>query len=231
MSLPALVKASREPTGTITAEPARIKLAPLGTPLRALARAHSDGRLVLEAELPWLQLGAACTAELADGRSVDGKVHWIGLDMTRSGTARLRILVDTQKAAKSIQLSVHDADVQELLPPPRTKRARWLLPLVSTVLAALAGGLASHVLAPPQPQLLPTAEAQPAAVARAPLPIIKIPAESLQLPLGDVAVVVPILAPGVPSLGVPSLSPPSLPVPAASHSKPASSRKPARKHR
>src|SRR5262245_6231475 len=108
----------REPTGAIAAEPARVKLEPLGTPLRALARAHSDGRLVLEAELPWLQLGAQCTAELSDGRSIEGTVHWIGLDMTRSGTARLRILVNTA-SGKSIQLSVSDADVQELLPVPK----------------------------------------------------------------------------------------------------------------
>jgi hypothetical protein len=198
----------REPTGTIAAEPARIKLQPLGTPLRALARAHSDGRLVLEAELPWLQLGAGCSAELSDGRCIEGSVQWIGLDMTRSGTARLRILVNTQ--GKSIMLSVHDADVEELQPKRAARRLRRAaLPLLTTVLAATAGWLASRVLEV-KPQLLAASEA-PVAAQRslAPPPVVKIPAEQIQLPSGDVAVVVPMAAPAVPQLAVPQLALPA----------------------
>jgi hypothetical protein len=209
----AVKESSREPTGTVTAEPARIKLQPLGTPLRALARAHTDGRLVLEAELPWLQLGADCTAELHDGRSIDGKVHWIGLDMTRSGTARLRILVDTHQA-KSIQLSVHDADVEELRPPP-SHRPRWLWPVVTVLLAATAGWLASRAMTPKQ-EMMTQVEAPVAERSLAPPPIVRIPAESLQLPsTGEVAVVVPMVAPAMPQLGVPSLTPPAAEKPAA----------------
>jgi hypothetical protein len=196
----------REPTGTVSAEPARIKLQPLGTPLRALARAHTDGRLVLEAELPWLQLGAECTAELHDGRSIDGKVHWIGLDMTRSGTARLRILVDTHRA-KSIQLSVHDADVEELKPAP-ARRPRWLWPAVTVLLAATAGWLASRAMTPKR-ELLAQVEAPAVERSLAPPPIVHIPAESLQLPAtGEVAVVVPMVAPAMPPFAVPALSAP-----------------------
>jgi hypothetical protein len=143
-----LALVGREPTGAVSPEAARIKLEPLRTPMRAQARAHSDGRLVLEAELPWLQLGASCSAELSDGRSIDGTVHWIGLDVTRTGTARLRILVNE---GRSIQLSVSDADVQELL--PKKRRLRWLLPVVTALVAAGIGFTAANLLTP-RPQLL-----------------------------------------------------------------------------
>jgi hypothetical protein len=179
MSKPAL-KAVREPTGAMVAETTRIKLQPLGTPLRAQARAHSDGRLVLEAELPWLQLGAACTSELSDGRSIDGTVHWIGLDMTRDGTARLRILVDTHPPAESkssIQLSVSDADVEEMLPvaPPK-KRFRWLLPLLTAGLAGVVGWFASHAIEP-KPQMLAPPETPVVANQRPVEAAVKIPEE------------------------------------------------------
>jgi hypothetical protein len=206
MSNSALAKKDlREPTGAITAEAARIRLEPLGTPLRAQARAHSDGRLVLEAELPWLQLGANCTAELSDGRCVEGSVHWIGLDMTRSGTARLRILVNTDARGKSIQLSVSDADVQELMPlanKPARRRFRWMIPILTAGLAAAAGWMASHLLTP-RPQLLAAPEAAPPAVERvvAAPQVVKIPAESIQLPTQEmVFVMTPTAAPAAPAL-------------------------------
>jgi hypothetical protein len=224
MSKSALAKNLREPTGAITAEAARIKLEPLGTPLRAQARAHSDGRLVLEAELPWLQLGASCTAELSDGRSIEGSVHWIGLDMTRSGTARLRILVNTESAGKSIQLSVSDADVEELLPlakKPARRRFRWMIPVLTATLAAAAGWMASYLLTP-RPQLLAAPEAAPA-IARVmtPPPVVKIPAESVQLPSQEMAIVMaPTAAPGAAAL-LPTLPALTAPAPAA---KPAETR-------
>jgi hypothetical protein len=168
--------------------------------MRAQARAHSDGRLVLEAELPWLQLGAQCTAELPDGRSIDGTVHWIGLDMTRSGTARLRILVNTGQG-QSIQLSVSDADVQELMDAPRPKkRFRWMLPMLTAVLAGSLGWLASNLSAPPRPKLLAAAEVTQQRVI-APPPIVKIPAESVPMPQQEIAVVMtPTVAPALPAL-------------------------------
>jgi hypothetical protein len=195
------LKAVREPTGAVMAEAARIKLQPLGTPLRAQARAHMDGRLVLEAELPWLQLGAACTSELSDGRSIDGTVHWIGLDMTRDGTARLRILVDTN-GQKSIQLSVSDADVEELLPFARPKRQfRWMLPILIAGLAGAVGWFASHALEA-KPQLLAAPET-PVAVAQRPVEpaVVKIPEEK---PAGELFAVYGPPAPTAPIAAAPT---------------------------
>ncbi len=229
MGTSALANANREPTGAVSAEAARIKLQPLGTPLRAQARAHTDGRLVLEAELPWLQLGAGCTAELADGRSIDGTVQWIGLDMTRSGTARLRILVNTS-SGQSIQLSVSDADVQELHAEPAPKRRRafgWLMPIATAMLAGALGWVASNLLAP-KPKLLAT----PTEIAEAPRvmtppPIMKIPAESVPAPAQEIAVVMaPAVAPAVSTVVPPA------PLPDAPKAAPAkAARKIVRKHR
>src|SRR5207245_1496028 len=118
---------------------------------------------------------------------------WIGLDMTRSGTARLRILVNTD-AGQSIQLSVSDADVQELLPRASSKKRRsfgWLLPITTAVLAAAAGWAASNLSAP-KPRLLAAPEAAPAASAPrviTPPPVVKIPAESVPAPAQEIAVV------------------------------------------
>jgi len=215
----ALAKEPREQTGAVTAENARIKLAPLGTPMRAQARAHSDGRLVLEAELPWLQLGAQCTAELPDGRSIDGTVHWIGLDMTRSGTARLRILVNTAQG-HSIQLSVSDADVQELMPAAPVpgearlgaKRFRWMLPMVTAILAGSLGWLASNLSAPPKPKLLAAGDVPQQQHVIAPPPIVKIPAESVPMPAQEIAVVMtPTVAPALPAV-LPAPEPQAKPV-------------------
>jgi hypothetical protein len=166
-------------TGSVTPEAARVKLKPLGMPLRAKARAHEDGRLVLEAELPWLRLGASCTAELSDGRNIDGTVHWIGIDMTRTGTARLRILVNTQ-SNQSIQLSLSDADVQELLPAPRKRRRfRWMLPIVLTMLTGGGVWAATHT---PRPQLLPAAVIETSARRMAIAPTREIPFEEAPAP-------------------------------------------------
>jgi len=200
----ALADEPREPTGAINAESVRIKLQPLGTPMRAQARAHSDGRLVLEAELPWLQLGARCAAEMSDGRSIEGTVHWIGLDMTRSGTARLRILVNTD-GGQSIQLSVSDAHVQELLPAPAPKRRRsfrWMLPIMTALLAGGLGWAAANLLTP-QPKLLvaapAAAEAAPARILQPPS-VVRIPPESVPAPAQEVAVAMaPTVAPAKPA--------------------------------
>ena len=76
--------------------------------------------------------------------------------MTRSGTARLRILVDT-KRGQSIQLSVSDADVQELLAARRSQEAAAVPLDAAHLTALLAGGVgwvASSLLAA-KPQILP----------------------------------------------------------------------------
>lgn len=72
----------------------RIHLPSLGTPLRATARDLSEQGVMIEAELPWLRLGSQVTAELSPDRACEGRVRWIGIDVTPAGAARLRISLD-----------------------------------------------------------------------------------------------------------------------------------------
>jgi hypothetical protein len=168
----------REPT-QFGKRDVRIHLPSLPAPLRASARDLTERGVMIEAELPWLRLGSQVTTELSSDRACDGRVQWIGLDVTRSGSARLRIFVD---------LTPERADGTPVGPPPaivaaddalpigaETERRkpsplRWLWPSL-----ALGGLIASGVLStallrkPPAPMLLPTAPPErDAPVARAP---------------------------------------------------------------
>ena len=62
-----------------------------------MAREQSGESVLLEAELPWLTLGSQIDTEL-DGHVQHGRVRWVGLDVTRRGAARLRILVGPDDA-------------------------------------------------------------------------------------------------------------------------------------
>jgi hypothetical protein len=169
----------REPT-QFGKRDVRIHLPSLPAPLRASARDLTERGVMIEAELPWLRLGSQVTTELSSDRACDGRVQWIGLDVTRSGSARLRIFVD---------LTEERADGTPVGPPPaivaaddampigaaeerrRPNPLRWLWPSV-----AMAGLVATAVLAtvllmrkPAAPMLLPTAPPErDAPVARAP---------------------------------------------------------------
>src|SRR6185503_19095960 len=89
-----VVAAGRREPSALFKRDVRIRLAALPAPLRAVARDQSEEGLILEAELPWLKLGSEISAELGPGQSRTGRVRWVGLDVTRAGAARLRILVD-----------------------------------------------------------------------------------------------------------------------------------------
>jgi hypothetical protein len=69
-----------------------MRLESLSQPLRAMAREQNGESVILEAELPWLTLGSQVDTEV-DGHLQHGRVRWVGLDVTRRGAARLRILV------------------------------------------------------------------------------------------------------------------------------------------
>jgi PilZ domain-containing protein len=159
----------REPT-QFGKRDVRIHLPSLPAPLRASARDLTERGVMIEAELPWLRLGSQVTTELSADRACDGRVQWIGLDVTRSGSARLRIFVD---------LTEERADGTPVGPPPRIVAAedalpvgssdegeerraprplRWLWPslamgsMIATCLLAVA-----LLRQPPAPLLLPTA--------------------------------------------------------------------------
>src|SRR5262245_34727728 len=110
----------------------RIHLPSLSAPLRASARDLSELGIMVEAELPWLRLGSPVTTELSPERAADGRVQWIGLDVTRAGAARLRIFVDlAESVAGDPLLNVPPKEVLESLggfiPPPQRRRSplRW----------------------------------------------------------------------------------------------------------
>ncbi|HEY2743343.1 MAG TPA: PilZ domain-containing protein [Polyangia bacterium] len=179
----------REPT-QFGKRDVRIHLPSLAAPLRASARDLTERGVMIEAELPWLRLGSQVTTELSADRACDGKVQWIGLDVTRSGSARLRIFVDlTEERADGTPVGPPPAvtDANDALPigaadeverrAPR--RLRWLWPSLA-VGGLVASGLLSLALLrkPPAPLLLPTAPPEiEARVAKAPS-TTKLPSES-----------------------------------------------------
>lgn len=164
----------REPT-QFGKRDVRIHLPSLSAPLRASARDLTERGVMIEAELPWLRLGSQVTTELSSDRACDGRVQWIGLDVTRSGSARLRIFVDlTEERADGTPVGPPPAIVaaDDALPIGATEERRrprplrWLWPSL-----AFAGLIASGVLSmallrrPPVPTLLPTAPPERAPLA------------------------------------------------------------------
>lgn len=150
----------------------RIHLPALNAPLRATARDLTERGVMLEAELPWLRLGSPVTTELSADRACDGRVQWIGLDVTRAGSARLRIFVDLAEAvAEGLEPASEPPPSEAFLPARDTATPSawrsWIWPAV-----ALAGLLSTATLAgvllrrAPAPILLPTAP--PERDARAP---------------------------------------------------------------
>ncbi|HEX6835240.1 MAG TPA: PilZ domain-containing protein [Polyangia bacterium] len=168
----------REPT-QFGKRDVRIHLPSLSAPLRASARDLTERGVMIEAELPWLRLGSQVTTELSADRACDGRVQWIGLDVTRSGSARLRIFVDlTEERADGTPVGPPPAIVaaDDAMPigseeaPRRRGGLRWIWP--SLALGGLiATGLMSVALLrrPPAPMLLPSAPPErDAPVARLP---------------------------------------------------------------
>ena len=179
----------REPT-QFGKRDVRIHLPSLPAPLRASARDLTERGVMIEAELPWLRLGSQVTTELSSDRACDGRVQWIGLDVTRSGSARLRIFVDlTEERADGTPSARRRG-----CPPPTTRCPSASprsggAPEPAALAVAVAGAgrlprqrpaLAALLLrTPPAPLLLPTAppERRGARAARLP-PTSEVPTES-----------------------------------------------------
>jgi hypothetical protein len=168
----------REPT-QFGKRDVRIHLPSLSAPLRASARDLTERGVMIEAELPWLRLGSQVTTELSADRACDGRVQWIGLDVTRSGSARLRIFVDlTEERADGTPVGPPPATVtagEDALPlatdGERTgRRLRWLWPALAMTGFLATGTLSVALLRKPvAPLLLPTAPPErDTAFARAP---------------------------------------------------------------
>lgn len=153
-----LVQRRRDASG-VNRRDVRLRLAALPAPLRATAREVSDTGVMLEAELPWLKLGGAVTTE-ADAEVRTGVVRWVGLDVTRAGSARLRIFVDTTGASEdSREDQAQPPLVAEPFPAARETAPqggawKWLVGAGAGALLA-AGGFMAFRPAAPQPVLLP----------------------------------------------------------------------------
>jgi hypothetical protein len=147
----------REPT-IFGRRDVRIHLPSLPAPLRASARDLTERGVMIEAELPWLKLGSSVTAELSQDRACEGRVSWIGIDVTRSGAARLRMFVDLsgdEKAPLGIPPdSIAGVDEASSLPP----RRHLIWPAIAVTALIAVGAMAiALTMRPPTPTLLPTA--------------------------------------------------------------------------
>lgn len=157
----------REPT-IFGKRDVRIHLPSLPAPLRATARDLTERGVMIEAELPWLRLGSAVTTELSADRACDGKVQWIGLDVTRAGAARLRIFVDlADDAGQGAPPPAVLASSDDVLPSvgmafgaieDGRRNWTWVWPSIAMVGMLACGAMATALLRqPPTPTLLPTA--------------------------------------------------------------------------
>ncbi len=178
---------SREPTGMHPRD-VRIHLASLPAPLRAVARDQTAEGIMLEAELPWLKLGSEVTTELSADRACTGLVRWVGLDVTRSGSARLRIYVDIQESSGVPDLGVSGPPIINVAkaepytaPRPKVGSGRVSAWLAGAATLAAAGFAALWLMRPPPvPNLLPSQLApEQRAEGHAP-PVLAIPKAALE---------------------------------------------------
>lgn len=208
----------REPT-QLGRRDVRIHLPELSAPLRATARDLTERGVMIEAELPWLRLGSPVTTELAPDRACDGRVQWIGLDVTRSGSARLRIFVDLAdedapapppEVANDAQIdaTVTPGDAEAALGDVVLPRRSWFWPALAITSLLSSGGLATALVLrhAPAPTLLPTTPPErDSATVRLP--------EHVMVPSSSAA--------AMPAAAMPAATTPAAPPAAAPSSRPA----------
>jgi len=110
---------------------ARIKLESLPTALSAVVSDVSSAGITIEAELPWLSVGTSVRANCPDGVEYNARVQSFDVEVTSSGSARLRIfaaLAPNGQAAAG---------------PRRHRSSRWRRLLVFGVFLAAAAVLSS----------------------------------------------------------------------------------------
>jgi uncharacterized protein (TIGR02266 family) len=89
-----LVSLNAQPSRPLLHGPVRVRLPGLPARLRAQGRQAPSGMMVIEAELSWLVLGGTVSLELAPGHLCDGRLAWVGVEVTPSGHARLCLNVE-----------------------------------------------------------------------------------------------------------------------------------------
>jgi hypothetical protein len=144
---------------------ARIRLASLPTPLRAVVRERSERCITIAADLPWLAIGTPVEVQSSDGGEQAGSVQSFDVEVTSGGSARLLIFVTP---------SGSPASGARTSPSERVRRWRWWPLMVATVLVAVAaiGGYFVGQRSLPQPAPLAGVTIP---VPPAPAPIIAAP--------------------------------------------------------
>jgi len=79
-------------------------------PLRAVATDRSDGGLVIEADLPWLSVGAVFHADLADDAKQTGRVHSFDIDVTPAARHACESSPMCRRLARRRRSCVHPLD-------------------------------------------------------------------------------------------------------------------------
>jgi hypothetical protein len=110
---------------------ARIKLESLPAALSAVVSDVSSAGITIEADLPWLSVGTSVCANCPDGVEYTARVQSFDIDLTPSGSARLRIF-----AALS-------PDGQAVAAPRRDRGSRWRRLLIFGAFLAAAAVLSS----------------------------------------------------------------------------------------
>jgi hypothetical protein len=94
-----LVSRRAQAPSSLSQRRVRVRVPDLAVPLRAMAREITSDVVTVEAELPWLQLGATVSAELAPTDTRVGRLKWVGINLSPSGTAELRLAIDVSSNA------------------------------------------------------------------------------------------------------------------------------------
>jgi hypothetical protein len=171
--------ASERPKGELAPRPmtadlptlgdARIRLASLPTPLRAVVRERSEKGITIAADLPWLAIGTPIEVLSSDGGEQTGSVQSFDVEVTSGGSARLLIFATPS-----------DSPTSGARTPPgeqTRRRRRWPL-MVAMVLVAAAAAIGGYLagqrsVVQPAPLLGVTIPVRPAPAA----PVVAAPAQ------------------------------------------------------
>jgi len=113
---------------------ARIRLASLPAPLRAVVRDRSEDRITIAAELPWLSIGTALTVQSSGCAEQSGSVQSFAVEVTATGSACLLILAKPSPAGAPLE-RLASAPSQ-----PVHRWPRWPLVVLAMVVGAAIGG-------------------------------------------------------------------------------------------
>ena len=95
--VPGALPGTPMPVPTSAPSDVRVTLDSLPIPLRVTAGDQSEDGIAFEAELPWLAVGTGLNVESPSGVQQSGRIHSFGMDVTPTGSARLRIFAEVSR--------------------------------------------------------------------------------------------------------------------------------------